>query len=103
MCTVVGSSMTPTLINGEKVIISNLFYEPKENDIIVFHQTGALNEPIVKRVIAPENRFIKIDYDKCIKCGLCSYVCPSRVEITEAVGKAKEAVLKANALKNARK
>ena len=39
----------------------------------------------------------------CIQCGLCSYVCPSRVEITEAVGKAKEAVLKANALKNARK
>ena len=65
MCTVVGSSMTPTLINGEKVIISNLFYEPKENDIIVFHQTGALNEPIVKRVIATENRFIKLDYDNC--------------------------------------
>lgn len=65
MCTVVGSSMTPALINGEKVIISNLFYEPKENDIIVFHQTGALNEPIVKRVIATENRFIKIDYDNC--------------------------------------
>lgn len=40
---------------------------------------------------------------KCVQCGLCSYVCPSRVEITEAVGKAKDALAKANALKAARK
>ncbi len=36
---------------------------------------------------------------KCIQCGSCSYVCPSRVDITEVVGKAKEALKKANALK----
>ena len=31
---------------------------------------------------------------KCIQCGLCSYVCPSRIDLTEAVGKAKAFVLK---------
>ena len=55
-CTVVGNSMLNTLHEGEKLVISNLFYKPKENDIIVFHQTGALNEPVVKRIIATPPR-----------------------------------------------
>ena len=63
LCTVVGDSMLNTLHEGEKLIISNLFYSPKENDIIVFHQTGDLNEPCVKRVIATGNKWVKIDYD----------------------------------------
>jgi signal peptidase I len=65
-CTVVGDSMNTTLTDKETLIISNLFYSPKENDIIVFHQTGTMNEPIVKRVIATGNKWVKIDYDKCI-------------------------------------
>lgn len=36
---------------------------------------------------------------KCIQCGLCSFVCPSRVEITDSVVKAQEAVKKANSAK----
>ena len=63
LCTVVGGSMLNTLHDGEKLIISNLFYKPHENDIIVFHQTGDLNEPCVKRVIATGNKWVKIDYD----------------------------------------
>jgi len=66
MCTVVGDSMMNTLYEGEQLIISNLFYSPKEGDIIVFHQTGTYNEPIVKRVIATGDKWIKIDYDNCI-------------------------------------
>lgn len=61
-CTVVGSSMYPTLTNGEQLIISNFLYEPKENDIVVFHDTGSLNEPIVKRVIATGGKWVKIDF-----------------------------------------
>jgi len=34
-----------------------------------------------------------LNADKCIACGLCSYVCPSHIEITEAVVKAKTALL----------
>lgn len=63
VCTVVGSSMDNTLANGDRLVISNFLYTPKENDIIVFHQTGTLNEPCVKRVIAIGNKWVKIDYD----------------------------------------
>ncbi len=61
-CTVVGSSMYPTLSNGEQLIISDLFYEPRENDIVVFHETGSLNEPVVKRIIATGGKWVKIDF-----------------------------------------
>ncbi len=63
VCTVVGGSMNNTLYNNERLVISNFLYSPKENDIIVFHQTGALNEPCVKRVIATGDKWVKIDYD----------------------------------------
>ena len=36
----------------------------------------------------------KLKIDKCIECGLCSYVCPSRIELTEKVGKAKDLYFK---------
>ena len=32
--------------------------------------------------------------EKCIACGLCSYICPSRIELTEATTKARAIVLK---------
>lgn len=65
-CTVVGNSMLNTLHDGEKLLISNLFYKPNENDIVVFHQTGALNEPVVKRIIATENKWVRIDFDRAL-------------------------------------
>ena len=66
VCTVVGDSMLNTLHEGEKLVISDFLYKPKENDIIVFHQTGSLNEPCVKRVIATGNKWVKIDYNNSI-------------------------------------
>ena len=30
--------------------------------------------------------------DKCITCGLCTYICPSKIEVTDWVGKAKTRV-----------
>jgi signal peptidase I len=66
LCVVSGPSMNNTLLNGEKLIVSDLFYTPDTGDIIVFHQTSdtndKFNEPIVKRVIATEGEFVKIDY-----------------------------------------
>jgi signal peptidase I len=55
--------MDTTLHDGEKLLITNIHGGIKENDIIVFHQTGSLNEPVVKRVIATGNRYVKIDYN----------------------------------------
>lgn len=63
LCKVKGPSMENTLIADEMLVVSNLFYTPERGDIIVFHQTGTLNEPIVKRVIATEGETINIDFD----------------------------------------
>lgn len=63
LCNVRGESMEKTLYAKEKLLISNLFYEPKREDIIVFHQTGDyLNEPVVKRVIATGGETVILDY-----------------------------------------
>lgn len=61
-CEVSGASMENTLYDSETVLISNVFYSPKRNDIIVFHQTGTYNEPIVKRVIGLPGDTVKIEY-----------------------------------------
>ena len=50
-----GDSMLNTLNDGDRLIISNLFYEPKVGDIIVFDDRSNehyADEPIIKRVIA---------------------------------------------------
>ena len=66
ICTVNGGSMNNTLNHGDNLIILNCFYTPKENDIIVFHDTKSLNEPLVKRVIATGDKWVRIDYDNAI-------------------------------------
>ncbi len=63
LCEVSGDSMNKTLIDKEKLLVSNVLYEPKCGDIIVFHQTGYLNEPVVKRVIAVGGESIYIDFE----------------------------------------
>ena len=67
LCKVNGSSMRKTLSNEEMLIITNLV-TPEAGDIIVFHQTSAinpkLNEPLVKRIIAIEGQTVRIDYVK---------------------------------------
>lgn len=60
---VVGNSMYPTLENGDKVIVSNLFYEPQQGDIIVFRKDEYRPEPLVKRVIAVGGQTVDIDFD----------------------------------------
>ena len=66
VCEVSGPSMEKSFFNGEKLLVSNLFYTPETGDVIVFHQTSDLsdtfNEPIIKRVIATGGQFVKIDY-----------------------------------------
>ncbi|MBE6571458.1 MAG: signal peptidase I [Ruminococcaceae bacterium] len=61
--TVDGNSMNRTLENGERLIISNLFYEPKTGDIVIISRERIDKEPIVKRVIATEGQKVEIDYE----------------------------------------
>ena len=59
--------MENTLHNGERLILYSLAYEPKQDDIVVFHLTDAdpnLEKMLVKRVIATEGQTIKIDFRK---------------------------------------
>lgn len=64
ICVVEGNSMNPTLINGERLLVTDLCYEPEYGDVIVFHQTGAVyNEPMVKRVIAVGGETVDIDFN----------------------------------------
>ena len=56
--------MEPTLVNTDKVVITDLFYTPHDNDIIVISHAEEYNKPLVKRVIATEGQTLKIDFDK---------------------------------------
>ncbi len=49
---VTGGSMDMTLADGDRLIISSLFYTPKGGDIIVFEKTDVHAQPLVKRIIA---------------------------------------------------
>ena len=58
-----GSSMNDTLANQDRVIVTNLFYTPSNNDIIVISSTENYNKPIIKRVIAKEGQTVRLDYE----------------------------------------
>ena len=60
--TVVGSSMVPTLEEGNLLIVSRLFYTPKYGDIVVLRKASFMTDPIVKRVIATEGQTVDIDF-----------------------------------------
>ncbi len=62
--TVNGNSMLPTLHSGEYLIISNLFYEPKQGDIVVVQSPHYKNgtEPLIKRIIATEGQTVRINF-----------------------------------------
>lgn len=58
-----GSSMLPTLVNRDKVIITNFFYEPKVGDIVVIPAGKYHDEPIIKRIIALGGQEVYINYE----------------------------------------
>lgn len=71
LTTVSGDSMNDTLLNNDRVVVSNFFYKPKYEDIVVVQAdkirqtgTGFYGEPIIKRVIAVEGDTVRIDYEK---------------------------------------
>lgn len=71
VATIVGASMENTLIENEKVIITNWFYTPKAGDIVVVSRNAQNdadvtddNGPIIKRVIAVEGQTVDIDFAK---------------------------------------
>lgn len=57
-----GTSMVPTLHHNDKIVLYNIFYTPKQGDIVVFKKESFIDEPLVKRVIATEGQTIDIDF-----------------------------------------
>lgn len=74
IATIDGPSMENTLQDGERVIITNLFYTPKVGDIVVISRNKENsvytmsddNTPIIKRIIATEGQTVDIDFEEGI-------------------------------------
>ena len=59
-----GSSMNPTLQDGDKMLVSDLFYKPKVGDVVIFKKDEYdPDKALVKRVIATEGQVVNIDFD----------------------------------------
>lgn len=59
-----GQSMVPTLQNGNMVLLQTIFYEPKQNDVVVVTHEAFSDDPIIKRVIAVSGQTVVIDYNE---------------------------------------
>lgn len=59
-----GDSMNPTLFNGNKMLVSDLFYKPKAGDIVIFKKDSYdPDKALVKRVVAVGGQTVNIDFD----------------------------------------
>ncbi len=71
IATIDGDSMKNTLYHGDKIILTNFNYEPRQGDIVVISRNtensveaqGISEEPIIKRVIAVGGQTVNIDYE----------------------------------------
>ncbi len=74
IATIDGDSMMNTLVNGERVVINNIFYTPKIGDIVVIsrnkqndvYDNNPQDKPIIKRIIATEGQSVDIDFEQGI-------------------------------------
>ena len=62
-----GTSMNPTLANGDKMLVSRLFFSPHVGDIVVFKKDEYdPNKALVKRIIAVEGQEVNMDFENGI-------------------------------------
>lgn len=64
--TVDGGSMNPTLLHGDRLIVSNVSKNYEQGDVVVFVAPEYMDEPLIKRVIATEGQLVEINFDKGI-------------------------------------
>ena len=57
-----GSSMNPTLYNGERILIAT-FMQPDYGDVVIIDSYIPYGKPLVKRVIGKAGDTIDIDFD----------------------------------------
>jgi signal peptidase I len=63
MVSVEGISMENTLHENDRLISSNLLYDPDYGDIVVIIFPEDTDRPLVKRVIATEGQVVDIDFE----------------------------------------
>lgn len=63
MVRVDGSSMVPTLKDGDFLISYHAFYQPKRGDIVVITKPNEISTPLIKRVVAVGGDEIDIDFE----------------------------------------
>lgn len=61
---ITGPSMMQTLQNGDTIVLSNLFYTPKNGDVVFIKTETYGDTPIVKRVIASAGQTVDINFNK---------------------------------------
>ena len=62
-CRVVGSSMEPSLHQGQYLVVNKAvywFHPPHRGDIIIFHSLENDNQDLIKRVIATPGEYVEI-------------------------------------------
>lgn len=57
-----GPSMNDTLIEGQKIITTAMFYTPQRGDVVII-DSDKFSEPIIKRVIAVGGDTVDIDFE----------------------------------------
>lgn len=64
-----GSSMLPTLHDGERMLVTDFFYTPQHNDVVVLwaenlynENTGSMGEAIVKRIIGLPGDTVEVNF-----------------------------------------
>ncbi len=63
-----GTSMYDTLEDSDRVLVSDMFYKPKNGDSIVVSSEVYDNVPIIKRIIAVAGQWV--DIKKTARCML---------------------------------
>jgi len=61
--TVSGNSMTDTLQDQDRLLVTNFMYTPQNGDIIIISHGNIYSDPIIKRVIAVGGQRLDINYD----------------------------------------
>lgn len=65
MATVAGDSMSDTLQNKDRILMTNLFYTPERYDVVVIDKESGYyqDELLIKRIIAMGGETVTIDFD----------------------------------------
>ncbi len=55
-----GSSMLPTLLDEDRLLVTSMFYKPQREDIVVIIPTQSMPKALIKRVVALEGERVDI-------------------------------------------